>query len=308
MKKSPDTTHSDRFRLKRKDLEDWVVNQIFRLVLSIMLRLSWRARLRFAGGFASWVVAPLAGWRRRIRDNLKRVLPELPPTEVERLVREVPANVGRAFAEIYSPEELIARVKNEELTGPGVAALEQAGRQGRSTLLVTGHIGNYDAVRVALLMRGYRVAGLYKPMANRFFNEHYIEAIEKVGKPMFSKNRAGMADMIRFLRHGGMLGIVLDQYMAHGAPLNFMGEPALTALSAAELALKFDAVVIPVYGIRRPDFGFDLIVGKEIPKGTAEEMTQALNDDLEAQVRTHPEQWIWMHRRWRPAPDSLGNG
>ena len=87
-----------------------------------------------------------------------------------------------------------------------------------------------------------------------------------------------------------------------------MGEPALTALSAAELALKFDALVVPVYGIRRPDLGFDLIVGQEIPKGNAEEMTQALNDDLEAQVRAHPEQWIWMHRRWRPAPEGFGAG
>lgn len=292
----------------RKDLEDWIVNKIFQLVLSIMLRLPWHARLRFAGGFVSRVVAPLAAWRSRIRDNLKRVFPEMQPAEVKRLEREAPANVGRAFAEIYSPGELITRVKDEELTGPGVAVLEQARQQGRPTLLVTGHIGNYDAVRIALLMRGYPVAGLYKPMANRFFNEHYIKAIEKVGKPMFAKDRAGMAGMIRFLRKGGMLGIVLDQYMAHGASLNFMGEPALTALSAAELALKFDALVVPVYGIRRPDLGFDLIVGQEIPKGNAEEMTQALNDDLEAQVRAHPEQWIWMHRRWRPAPEGFGAG
>ncbi|MFK7751067.1 MAG: lysophospholipid acyltransferase family protein [Sedimentitalea sp.] len=287
-------------------MTDWLSNFIFRVLLGIMRRLPWRLRLQFAARLASGVIAPVAGWRRRIRDNLTTVLPELPMSEVKRLEREVPENVGRTFIEIYSPDELLARVKGEDLTGPGVPALENAKQQGRPVLLVTGHIGNYDAVRIALLLRGYPVGGLYKPMANRHFNEHYVRAIEKIGKPMFPKTRSGMGGMLRFLRKGGMLGIVLDQYMAHGAPLNFMGEPALTALSAAELALKFDALVIPVYGIRRPDLGFDLIVGREIPKGSAEEMTQALNDDLEVQVNAHPEQWIWMHRRWRPAPPNFG--
>jgi len=292
--------NTENLRTRRKRLGDWFSNCIVRLVLGILLRLPWRMRLRLAASFASRIIAPIAGWRRRIRDNLTKILPGLPSSEIKRLEREVPENVGRTFVEIYSPNEFMARMKNEELTGPGVQALEDARQNGRPVLLVTGHIGNYDAVRIALLLRGYPVGGLYKPMANPYFNEHYVRAIEKIGKPMFPKSRAGMAGMLKFLRKGGMLGIVLDQHMARGAPLTFMGEPALTALSAAELALKFDALVVPVYGIRRPDLGFDLIVGHEIPKGSAEEMTQALNDDLEVQVNAHPEQWIWMHRRWRP--------
>ena len=154
-------------------------------------------------------------------------------------------------------------------------------------------------MRIALLLRGYPIGELYKPMTNRYFNGHYVRANEKVGKPVFAKDRAGMAGMLLFLRQGGMLGIVLDQYMANGAPLHFMDEPAQTALSTAQLALKFDALVVPVYGIRRPDLGFDLIIGKEIPKGSAEEMTQALNDDLGAQVRSYPEQWRARQRERR---------
>ncbi|MEX0338960.1 MAG: lysophospholipid acyltransferase family protein [Arenibacterium sp.] len=307
MTSKPNTKHPPRLRSRRKKVEDWISNLLFRVALWFMLRLPWRLRLKFAAALTSRFIAPVAGWRRRIRDNLAKVLPDLSPEEVNRLEREVPANVGRAFIEIYSPGDLVDRVKDEKLTGPGVVALEKAKNEGRPALLVTGHIGNYDAVRIGLLLRGYPVGGLYKPMANSYFNEHYVKAIEKIGKPMFPKSRAGMAGMLRFLREGGMLGIVLDQYMANGAPLEFMGEPALTALSAADLALKFDALIVPVYGIRRPDSGFDLIIGQEIPRGTAEEMTQALNDDLEIQVNAHPEQWIWMHRRWRPAPKNLSS-
>lgn len=284
---------------------DWISNRLFRLALGIMLRLPWQARLQFASALAAHLIAPLAGWRRRIRDNLATIFPELSTSEIRRLEKEVPGNVGRTFVEIYSSDEFSARIKTEELTGPGVDALEKARAEGRPVLLVTGHIGNYDAMRAALIARGYPVGGLYKPMANRFFNAHYVRAMEQIGTPMFPKNRSGMGSMLKFLRKGGMLGIVIDQYVAHGAPLSFMDEPALTALSAAEIALKLDALVVPVYGIRRPDLGFDLIVSHEIPKGTPEEMTQALNDDLAEQVRAHPEQWIWMHRRWRPRPEGM---
>ena len=74
---------------------------------------------------------------------------------------------------------------------------------------------------------------------------------------------------------------------------------ALTALSSAELALRYDALVVPTYGIRRADGGFDLIVEAPVPHSTAEAMTQALNDSLEAQVMAHMDQWLWTHRRWK---------
>ena len=186
------------------------------------------------------------------------------------------------------------------MTGEGVAALEAAHEAGRPVLLVTGHIGNYDAARAALLARGYRVGGLYRPMNNPYFNDHYVQAISRIGTPLFPRGRQGLGDMVRFLRSGGMLGIVIDQYMRAGVELDFMGHPALTALSAAELALRYDALVVPTYGIRQPNgLDFDLVFEAPIPAGTPEAMTQALNDSLAAQVRQHPDQWLWTHRRWK---------
>jgi KDO2-lipid IV(A) lauroyltransferase len=88
--------------------------------------------------------------------------------------------------------------------------------------------------------------------------------------------------------------------MHHGAELSFFGHAALTALSAAELALRYDALLVPTYGIRQPDgLGFEVVVEPPVPPGTPEAMTQALNDSLEALVRRHPEQWFWIHRRWK---------
>ncbi len=277
----------------------WLVDRLIRLALWVMLRLPYPARLALCAWLMSAVVAPAAGYRARIRRNLAFVLPDLPEAEVDRLVRAVPANMGRTLAEMYSGPEFLARIGAETITGPGLPALEEAHRTGRPVLLVTGHIGNYDAMRGALILRGYRVGGLYREMGNPFFNRHYVAAISRIGTPLFPRGRKGLADMLRFLRSGGMLGLVLDQHMADGAKLGFMGRDALTSLSAAEMALRYNALVVPTYGIRRADLGFDLIVEAPIPHGAPEVMTQALNDSLEAQVRAHPDQWLWTHQRWK---------
>lgn len=277
----------------------WLSDRLIRFALFILLRLPYRARLAFSGWILSRIVSPIAGWPRRIRRNLDFVLPDLPPAEVRRLIRAVPQSMGRTLAEMYSGPDFLDRVRNERLTGPGVAALEEAHRAGRPVLLVTGHIGNYDAMRGALILRGYKVGGLYREMANPFFNRHYVAAISRIGTPLFPRGRKGLADMLRFLKSGGMLGLVLDQHMSEGARLTFMGREAMTALSAAEMALKYNALVVPTYGIRRPDLGFDLIVEAPIPHGPPEAMTQALNDSLERQVRAHMDQWLWTHQRWK---------
>jgi KDO2-lipid IV(A) lauroyltransferase len=280
-------------------------DRALRGLIWLLLCLPYRWRVPLCGWVMSRVIAPVAGYRRRVRENLAMVLPDLDPGEVSRIARAVPDNVGRTVIEIYSGAEFIARAASQPLTGGGVAALETAHRSGRPVILVTGHFGNYDASRAALIARGYRVGALYMPMANRSFNEHYVRAISGIGTPLFPRGRAGLAGMVRHLRSGGMLGMLVDQYMRHGEALTFFGRPALTALSAAELAIKYDALLVPTYAVRKPDgLSFDIIVEPPIPHGSPEAMTQQLNDSLEALVRRHVDQWFWIHRRWKqPSKD-----
>jgi KDO2-lipid IV(A) lauroyltransferase len=281
-------------------LRHWLQDRLLRGLIWVLLRLPYRWRVPLCGWVMSRLIAPLAGYRQRVRENLALVLPELSRAEVDRIARAVPDNVGRTVIEIYSGPEFIAHAVRHPLTGGGVAALEEAHRTGRPVILVTGHFGNYDASRAALIARGYRVGALYMPMANRYFNEHYVRAISGIGTPLFPRGRAGLADMVRHLRSGGMLGMLVDQHMSHGEELSFFGRPALTALSAAELALKYDALLVPTYAVRQADgLSFEIIVEPPIARGTPEAMTQALNDSLEALVRQHIDQWFWIHRRWK---------
>lgn len=281
-------------------LRHWLQDRALRALIWGLLRLPYGWRVPLCGWVLSHIISPLAGYDRRIRANLALVLPGLPEAEVRRIIRAVPDNVGRTVIEIYSGAEFIARAVSNPLTGAGVAALEEAHRTARPVILVTGHFGNYDASRAAMIARGYRVGALYMPMANMHFNEHYVEAISGIGTPLFPRGRAGLTDMVRHLRSGGMLGLLVDQHMGHGEELTFFGQEAMTALSAAELALKYGALLIPTYAVRKPDgLSFDIIVEAPIPQGTPEAMTQALNDSLEALVRQHLDQWFWIHRRWK---------
>jgi KDO2-lipid IV(A) lauroyltransferase len=278
----------------------WLQDRALRALFWGMLRLPYRWRVPLAGWVVSRIVAPLAGYSRRIRANLALILPDLPAAEVARITRAVPDNVGRTLIEIYSGLEFTAHAVSHPLTGDGMAALEAAHQAGRPVILVTGHFGNYDASRAALIARGYRVGALYNPMKNPYFNDHYVAAISQIGTPLFPRGKKGLGDMVRHLRSGGMLGLLMDQSMRHGAPLTFFEQTAMTALSAAELALKYDALVIPTYAVRQPDgLSFQIIVEAPIPHGTPEAMTQALNDSLEAIVRQNIDQWFWIHRRWK---------
>ncbi len=287
-------------RPSRPTLGDRVVNSAFLAFVGALKLLPYRLRVPVAGWIVSRLVAPLAGYSARIRDNLARVRPDLPEAEVRRLMRAVPDNVGRTLAEMYSGPEFIDRIRSIPLTGPGAAALEAAHRENRPVILATGHFGNYDVARAALIARGYRVGALYKPMSNPLFNAHYLKTISAIGTPLFPRGNRGLADMVRFLRSGGMLGLLMDQHMNHGAPLTFFGETAFTATSAADLALRYKAEVIPVYGIRRKNgLDFDIVVEAPIPPSDPQTMTQAINDSLEALVRNHMDQWFWIHRRWR---------
>ncbi len=285
----------------RKTPADFVTFQLIRAIIGLAMLLPYRWRVPIAGWVVSRLIAPVAGYAKRVRKNLAHVMPDLPEAEVKRLIRAVPDNAGRTLIEIWSGKEFTARFSEASLAGPGVAALKEAHAAMRPVVLITGHFGNYDAPRAALIAAGFHVGALYREMNNGYFNPHYVAAISKIGEPVFPRGRRGLGGLVKHLRGGGMAGFLNDLYIWEGADLEFFGKPAPTAISAAELALKYDALVVPVYGIRAANgLDFEVLCEAPIPHGTPEEMTQAMNDNLEVLVRQHMEQWFWIHRRWKP--------
>ena len=169
-------------------------------------------------------------------------------------------------------------------------------------MMMTAHFGHYMAARVALQTRSGKAIGcFYRRMANPYFNDIYVQAFRKTGEPLFEQGRRGMMEMVRSLKNGGTIAIVSDLHAHGGKDLTFFGKPAATSVLNAELALKYDAVIIPVYAVRQPNgLDFEIVLHDPVEPSDPVTMTQFLNDDLETMVRAHMEQWFWIHRRWKP--------
>ena len=288
-----------RDRTSRK-LLDYLTNALIVGLIRLALALPYRTRVRFVGWMVARVVGPLAGYRKRALENLDHVWPEMSRARHREIARRCLDNVGRTFIENYSAADFPRRMAQVTPGGPGMAALEEASAEGRPVILVTGHFGNYEATRAALVARGYKIGGLYRDMKNPYFNAHYVRTMEAFGGPVFPQGRKGTGGFVRHLKAGGQLVLLFDQHVIFAPILDFLGQPARTALSAAELALRYDALLIPFYGIRQADgIGFDCVLEAPVPHSDPVTMTQALNDSLSARVRAQPEQWFWVHRRWR---------
>ena len=269
-------------------------------LIRLALVLPYKARIAFVGWVVQHVIGPVAGYRARALDNLAMIWPQMPQERRAEIASKCLNNVGRSFIENYSARDFPKRMAENTPTGAGVAALEKAAEQGKPVILVTGHYGNYEAMRACLVARGYDIGGLYRNMKNPYFNAHYVQTMEAFGGPVFPQGRRGTAGFVRHLKEGGQLVLLFDQHVFGAPALDFLGQPANTALSAAELALRYDALLIPFYGIRQADgVSFDTVLEAPVPHSDAVTMTQALNDSLTARVKADPEQWFWVHRRWR---------
>lgn len=285
------------------DLADRLSNFALRGLICFALMLPYHWRVPLMGWLMARVIGPLVGYRRRAMDNLAFIYPSMPREARRRLAIGVLDNSGRTIIENYSGPGLARQLRQTEITGSGLSALAEAKATGRPVIFVTAHFGNYEAPRHALLARGYSIGGLYRPMSNPYFNSHYVRTMASVSGPVFDKSPGGTIGFARFLKKGGMATILFDIHVNHGTAIDFLGQPALTATSAAEFALRFNALLIPYFGIRLSDgLNFQIDLGAPIAHGDPVKMTQIMTELLEEQIAARPDLWFWVHRRWKPAP------
>lgn len=281
-------------------ITDTAIGMVMYGPIALAKFLPYRLRVPVMGWLTARVIAPIAGYDKRVRYNLEHVLPELPETEVRRLMRAVPNNAGRNMAELFSTPEFIARTRKSRVYGPGLDPIRAAQAEGRPIIFVTGHFGSFNAARIAMIEQGFKMGVFYRPMSNKWFNTRYTAAMGALSQPMFEQGRRGVIQMVRHLRGGGVLAILTDLNAHDGVPLDFFGKPALSSLATAELALKFGAPLVPIWGIRSDNgFDFEILVEEPVEPSDPVTMTQEVNDRLEHQVRKRMDQWFWIHRRWK---------
>ena len=278
---------------------DWMADKALRGMIASILALPYERRIPLMGAALRRAIGPLAGYRARAEANLEMIYPEMERAKRRAIADACCDNFGRTLIENYSWREFGERLSDNTPTGPGLQALKEAAAANRPVLFVTAHFGNHEAPRQVLTRMGYTIGGLYRPMQNAFFNAHYARTMTSWGGPVFEQGRRGTTGFARHLRAGGM-GTLLFDVSAKGIALPFLGHPAHTATSAADIARKMGAVVIPYFGIRQPDgLSFAVEVEAPIAQGDPRNMMLEMTRRLEAQIARNPAQWFWVHRRWK---------
>lgn len=270
-----------------------------RFLLGLVGLLPFRFRPRAGAWAMRAAVVAVPSLRRRVDGNLRLIFPDLDAGDRARVRTAMADNFGRTFLEILNNPGFHAGGGWTAPDGAGAEAVRAAARDGTGAVLVTGHFGQWEAGRAWMKAEGIACAGVYRPLDNPDVNAIYLRNLEFGGRPIFAKDRSGVRGMVRHVAGRGIVAILTDQYERRARPLDFIGQPAPTALVPAELALKFGVPLIPIYGIRQADRDrVQVVVEAPIPHSTAPEMMQAVNDSLAARIRAHPGQYYWLHRRW----------
>jgi len=269
---------------------------------SALTVLRWRAfdlRSRGLGTTFGVIMRWFPPARRRFDREAKRVFPDMKRGARAKLGQEMGKHMGRTLFEIYHDVEFQTQHHKFNASGSGLVALKEAHAAGKGAIIVSGHFGQWEAVRAVIKMQGLESGAVYRPNKNRHYERRIFAGIEAGGKPILATGRVGTKALVRHLRGGGIISILLDEKYSEGVRIPFLGHDALTSLSAAQLALKYDLPMIPAYGIRTEDGNaFNVYFEAPIPHTDSITMTHAFNDSLSARIMADPEQWYWMLRRW----------
>jgi KDO2-lipid IV(A) lauroyltransferase len=242
---------------------------------------------------------------------------ELPPEGRERLAREIYANIGLTFLEIARNFSLSREKMKAELhISPETRArLQKIIAAGKGAVFVSGHIANWELLGTGSTAHGYPVAIVVKKM-NNVISQALIERQRKRASLEIIYSGGAIQKMKECLRRGLIIGFMVDQNVTgkKGIRANFFGVPAASIRGLAGLVKDTGVPVMSVCAFRRPDGTHELYLGPELPylqdeslpEGSEERRlreewlnTQQYQDAVEKIVRMHPDQWLWIHRRWK---------
>ncbi len=278
-----------------------------RFVLLLSRLLPYRFGVWTGGMFGCAAFFLLPKERNRAISHLRTVFSGKGEPWIRRTARQCFINLGKSMLEVMliTQPRLLATVTVE-----GTEHLQRALKQGRGVVFVTGHIGNWELMghTVAALSSLSVVAAPIKPEA---VNEIIVGLRARMGVRTILRGRPGASrELIRVFKENRILGILIDQDTdVEGAFVDFMGRPAWTPTAAASMAIKFSAPLMFGYIQRDRDNRHRVKIEGPVElvrTGNEEqdikENTAVLTKKIEEAVMQNPEQWVWMHRRWRRQP------
>lgn len=283
-------------------------------VLMVPLRVlphAWASKLGVL--FGGLVFHLAGGERRKTLDGLHTAYPGMNKVETRKLALTVWKNLGRNLFEVvhwsgWTREQILSQVARVE----GWEHVEKVKKRGQGFFAVTAHLGNWELLGAFLGHRyEHKASAVAKPLYDPRFDELISRfRVEKLGAASMIKRGMALRGIMEALKENQMVMVLCDQDTGQdGVFVPFYGKQAWTQSGVARIALKTGAGVVPTFMVRGKDGKFELHIEKEIElpqSGDKEkkvlELTRRITQVIEDYVRAYPEQWMWMHRRWKTRP------
>lgn len=259
---------------------------------------------RHLGTLAWWLDAR---HRRVARENLALALPELPAARREAIARECFRHLGSALADAVSSTRLDLVELCRRLTLQGWEHVHEAEGHGRGVFFLSAHLGFWEIAAYPPGIYGGPLHVVGRPLDNPHLDRELERLRGRFGNQAIPK-RGAARGTLKAIRGRGRVGILLDQRVQPGEGIDvpFFGKPARTSPLLARLSLRTGAPVVPIFAypegageyrfVARPPL---LPPTREADEAAVAALTRRYLEVTEAEIRRHPEQWMWMHRRWK---------
>lgn len=305
------TKQSKKFKKFRRKIRYPVILGLVRAMIFISRlfpRKTWLALCGFLGGLAYHIASRS---RRLATTHLTMAYgKEKSEAEIKRIARQVFVMMGKNAGDIiraFKVHSLDDFDKIRVVKGAEIA--EQAFVRGKGVIFLTAHLGAFEFVATELAFRGYRPLIIGTPMKDERLTNLLWEQRNKFGASAIERGKETVR-LIRTLKSGGTIAILIDQdTRVKSVFVDFFGLPCATPIGATLLALKTGAAIVPIFyhlrddGMQEANFYPEvelIITGDE--EVDMKVNTQRLHDVIEAEIRKHPAQWLWLHERWKTKP------
>lgn len=251
------------------------------------------------------LIGPRLPLGRKARENVRHAFPGMDDAGIERIVRGAFDNFVRAAIEyLYLPKIHAELEKSVEIVG--AEHFERLRDDGRPGLLVGAHLANLEMIVLAAGLHGLERTIVYRAFNNARIDRKARQYHERLGIELIAKGHRGGLALARRLREGGHVIIMADQRFGRGVAIPFFGREAMTAPAIAKLALDFDAPLLPVQVERIAGARFRVTAHPPIEPAPTDDrdadihrLLSEITARIETWIRARPEQWLWMHNRWK---------
>ena len=244
---------------------------------------------------------PLFKSKKIINKNINIFLDKDSSVNKKKIIKNMWENYGKTFIEYIFLDYF--RKKKDHITLSGEENLTQVIKKNRPVIFISGHLANFELMSMEITKQNIPLATIYRPL-NNFFLNPFMELLRRryVCSNQIKKGIKGVRESIEYIKKKHCIALMIDQRVSEGEKVIFFDKPALTTTLPAQLSIKFDLEVIPVFIERDKDNKFKIEFQKAInPKNFKNkfELTRELNVVLEKMITRNPGQWIWTHNRWK---------